>query len=123
MPSIYKSGAFIQQCFAVHPRCLDFKSVQLPDRLVMKCSSCKMTHHLALRSIAMRSSALADSPDISAESPAQVAADVLAECLAAHGPSVTIRAMDVIQEIVGLRCLDCRRLFDLDVTAFESHQL
>jgi hypothetical protein len=123
MPSIYKSGAFIQQCFAVHPRCLDFKSAHLPDRLVVKCTSCKMHHHLALRSIAMRSSAPADSLDISVQHAARAAADLLAECLAAHGPSVTIRAMDVIQEIVGLRCRDCRRLFDLDVTAFESHQL
>ncbi len=123
MPSIYKSGAFIQQCFAVHPRCLDFKSVHLPDRLVMTCTSCKMHHHLALRSIAARSSALADSPDVSVEPAARAAADLLAECLAAHGTSVTIRAMDVIQDVIGLRCRDCRRLFDLDITAFESHQL
>lgn len=123
MPSIYKSGAFIQQCFAVHPRCLDFKLVQLPDRLVVKCTSCKMHHHLSLRSVATRSSALADSPDLSADPVNNAPSDLLAQCLALHANSVTIRAMDVIQEIVGLRCRDCRRLFDLDITAFESHQL
>ena len=123
MPSIYKSGAFIQQCFAVHPRCLDFKSVHLPDRLVMTCTSCKMQHHLALRSIAAKSSALADSPDLSPKSIERAAVDLLGECLKAHVHSVTIRAMDVIQDVVGLRCRDCRRLFDLDITSFESHQL
>jgi hypothetical protein len=123
MPSVYKSGAFIQQCFAVHPRCLDFKSAHLPDRVVLTCTSCKMHHHLALRSIATRSSALADSPDIAPGSVERAAADFLDECLKAHVRSVTIRAMDVIQDVVGLRCRDCRRLFDLDIASFESHQL
>ena len=123
MPSVYKSGAFIQQCFAVHPRCLDFKSVQLPGRLVMKCTSCNMHHHLALHAIVTRSSALADSPEVSGDPASQSPSELLAKCLTVHATSVTIREMDVVQDVVGLRCRECRRLFDLDITSFETHQL
>lgn len=123
MPPVFKSGAFIQQCFAVHPRCLDFKSVKLPDRLVLKCTSCKMHHHLALRTIIARSPALADPPEMPVDPPKEASAETLAHCLTAHATSVTIRAMDVVQDLVGLRCRECRRLFDLEITSFETHQL
>ena len=123
MPPVFKSGAFIQQCFAVHPRCLDFKSVKLPDRLVLKCTSCRMHHHLALRAIIARSSALADSSELPVDPAQSSSSEILAHCLTVHTTSVTIRAMDVVQDLVGLRCRECRRLFDLEITSFETHQL
>ena len=30
--------------------------------------------------------------------------------------------MDVVNESVGLRCAECRRSYDLEVSVFETHQ-
>ena len=48
------------------------------------------------------------------------ARELLESCLRAHPVSVTIRELDVIRDTVGLRCGECRRMFDLQVSAFES---
>ena len=58
------------------------------------------------------------------ESPSAVptARESLEDCLRAHPVSVTIRALDVIRDQVGLRCGECRRIFDLQVSVFESLQ-
>jgi len=58
------------------------------------------------------------------ESPKVVptARESLEDCLRAHPVSVTIRELDVIRDTVGLRCGECRRIFDMQVSAFESHQ-
>jgi hypothetical protein len=82
-----------------------------------------MHHHLALRAIIARSSALADSPEPPVDPPMEASAETLAHCLTVHATSVNIRAMDVVQDLVGLRCRECRRLFDLEITSFETHQL
>jgi hypothetical protein len=122
MGQVFKSGAFIQQCFAVHPLCLNLKSLHLPDHVVLRCTSCNMLHRLTLRALALRISAVhavEDEAKVHDERPADVH---LEECAASHPSALAVRAMDVVRETAGLRCGECRKLYELDVTIFETHQ-
>jgi hypothetical protein len=124
MSPVYHSGAFVQQCFAVHPLSLALKTLNLPGRVVLACGSCKMTHQLMLRGISTRASALAQSPEeVARQEGAPTVASTLGQCGSIHPTSLKIRAMDVVQEHVGLRCAECRCLFDLDVASFETRQV
>ncbi len=122
MTQVFKSGAFIQQCFAVHPLCLNLKSLHLPDSIVLKCTSCNMLHRLTLRALALRVSAVHAVEDAAKARERRSAAAHLEECAAAHPAALGVRAMDVVQETAGLRCGECRKLYELDVTTFETHQ-
>ncbi len=122
MAQVFKSGAFIQQCFAVHPLCLNLKSLHLPDSIVLKCTSCNMLHRLTLRALVLRVSAVRVVKD-EAKVRDERSADVhLEECSASHPAALGVRAMDVVRETAGLRCGECRKLYELDVTTFETHQ-
>ena len=48
--------------------------------------------------------------------------DLLAACVSPHGIALGIREMDVLNDWLGLRCAECRRLFDLDVATFETRE-
>ncbi len=122
MAQVYKSGAFIQQCFAVHPLCLNLKSLHLPDSIVLKCTSCNMLHRLTLRALVLRVSAVHAVDDKPAARDARLAGAHLEECAASHPAALGVRAMDVVRETAGLRCGECRKLYELDVTTFETHQ-
>ena len=50
------------------------------------------------------------------------AKELLTTCVQTHPEAVTIRELDVIRDNVGLRCDECRRMYDLQVSMFESHQ-
>ena len=123
MSPVYHSGAFVQQCFAVHPLSLALKRFDLPSRVVLACGSCNMTHQLMLRGVSARASALAQSPEeVARQEEAPAGAATLGHCGATHPTSLRIRAMDVIHDHVGLRCAECRRMFDLDVASFQTRQ-
>ncbi len=122
MTQVFKSGAFIQQCFAVHPLCLNLKSLHLPGSLVLKCTSCNMLHRLTLRALALRISAVHAVEDAAPAGTDRPAAAHLEDCAAAHPAALAVRAMDVVRETAGLRCGECRKLYELDVTTFETHQ-
>ncbi len=122
MAQVFKSGAFIQQCFAVHPLCLNLKSLHLPNGVVLKCTSCNMLHRLTLRSLALRVSAVHAVEDTAAADTDRPAAAHLEACAAEHPAALAVRAMDVVRETAGLRCGECRKLYELDVTTFETHQ-
>ncbi len=122
MAQVYKSGAFIQQCFAVHPLCLNLKSLHLPDTVVLRCTSCNMLHRLTLRAVVLRVSAVHAVEDAPETPEARPAAAHLEKCAAAHSAAIAVRAMDVVRETAGLRCGECRKLYELDVTTFETHQ-
>jgi hypothetical protein len=115
MADISRSGAFVQQCFAVHPLCLSLRRLDHDERLVVPCSSCKMVHYIAVRDMI--------SPPSAQTSPADRAAHRtrLVQCLERHPHSITIRAMDVMEDALGLRCAECRYLMDITVAAFETH--
>jgi len=122
MTQIYKSGAFIQQCFAVHPLCLTLKTLHLPNALVLRCTSCNMLHRLTLRALVVRVSAVRAVEDEAPAGKERSAAAHLEECAAAHPAALGVREMDVVRETAGLRCGECRKLYELDVTTFETHQ-
>ena len=120
MAQVIRSGAFLQQCWSVHPLCVTVKRMTEENVVVLLCSSCKSAHHLSIATItSMASSAqpVAGDADLRAEPPGE---DYLKACAAAHAASLTLREMDVFQDLVRLRCADCRRLYDLIVSAFET---
>jgi hypothetical protein len=120
MAPIFKSGAFIQQCFSVHPLCLSLHSFAGPDLLVFTCTSCSMTHRVTVRALRTRLPvALAPRATRGTE---ERGPECLTQCATAHPLALAIREMDVVQDWVGLRCAECRRLYDLDAASFETHQ-
>lgn len=116
MSQVFRSGAFAQQCFSVHPLSLAVKRVEAQERLVVSCRSCKMLHYLTFHSVGCRESAVAPQPTT------QGGADALVTCVSSHPAAVSIRELDVFRDAVVLRCADCRRLYDLSIASFETHQ-
>ncbi len=49
-------------------------------------------------------------------------ADQLRACAEQHGTALSVRAVDVVEEMIGLRCAECRRIYQLHVPAIETHQ-
>jgi hypothetical protein len=120
MAPLFKSGAFIQQCFSVHPLCLSLHSFAQPDLVVFTCTSCRMTHRVTVRALTTRLPvALASQAMTGTEERGR---ECLTQCAAAHPMALAIREMDVVRDWVGLRCAECRRLYDLDAAAFETQQ-
>jgi len=120
MAQIIRSGAFLQQCWSVHPLCVTVKRMTEENAVVLLCSSCKSAHHLSvatITSIASSAQSVAEEVALQDEPPGE---DYLRACAAAHAASLTLREMDVFQDLVRLRCADCRRLYDLTVSAFET---
>lgn len=113
MPTI-KSGAFVQQCFASHPLSLSFKTVTLPDRVVVTCTNCHMRHRFTVRELTVR-------PE-TANGPDRSATDELAQCGVNHPAELRVSGVDVVHDTVKLRCGECRRAYHLDVAAFETYQ-
>jgi RNase P subunit RPR2 len=113
MPT-FKSGAFVQQCFAAHPRSLSFKAVTLPDRVVVTCTSCDMRHRFLVRTLTTRAE-----EEGSAEREAK---DDLATCAAAHPADLRVSTVDVVVDCVRLRCGACSRTYRLTVSAFETYR-
>jgi hypothetical protein len=117
MGQVYKSGAFIQQCFAVHPLCLNLKKLDLPTRLILSCSSCNLIHAVAVRALTLRVSAI----QAVEEGHGRSASERLTDCAGAHLAAIGVRTMDVVRDEMGLRCAECRKLFDLEIGAVETH--
>jgi transcription elongation factor Elf1 len=118
MAPVYTSGAFLQQCFSVHPLCLSLKKLIAPQHLVLSCSSCQMSHRLTVRSLMTH----LPGQDQPMDSQGQPAFDHLTACMEAHRTALGISVMDVVREAAGIRCAECRRIYDLDVSKFETHQ-
>ncbi len=113
MPT-FKSGAFVQQCFAVHPLSLSFKALTPPDRVVVACTSCDMRHRFIVRTLTTR----ADEKG----SPEKEAKDDLARCVATHPTDLRVSTVDVVNDSVKLRCGACSRTYAITVSAFETYQ-
>ncbi|MGE3153876.1 MAG: hypothetical protein AB7G48_02915 [Nitrospiraceae bacterium] len=123
MAPIYQSGAFIQQCFAVHPLCLTVKRLEHGERLLLGCTSCHLTHRIGLRTVVARLSAVptesGEAPPVGSE---RTAAAALADCAAQHAPALSVRRLETVEDLMGLRCSECRRVYELHVQTFETHQ-
>ncbi len=122
MAQRFQSGAFVQQCFAVHPLCLSLKRIDEQGRLVVACTSCRMMHLMTAAQVVGRVAAVPLGGEVESPKAMPTARESLESCLGAHPVSVTIRELDVIRDTVGLRCGECRRMFDMQVSTFESLQ-
>lgn len=118
MTQIIRSGAFLQQCWSVHPLCLAVKRMGEDRAMVLTCSSCRSAHYLTIDLVVPKDPVGqgigAIGEDVSAET-------LLSACIATHRASLTLREMDVFQDIVVLRCAECRRHYGLHVSVFETH--
>jgi hypothetical protein len=122
MAQVFHSGAFVQQCFAVHPLCVTLKRFEDQNKLVFTCSSCRMAHRVTINQVIARVSIAMDAPNDPAQPARDEAVEVLDRCIVEHAGAVSIREMDVLQDAMGLRCAQCRRLFDLRIAACETRQ-
>ncbi len=124
MAQVIRSGAFLQQCWSVHPLCVMVKRIADERTVVLLCSSCRSAHHLHCGSVTVQASAMQSQP----EEPASAVADEaegltkLANCIIAHRPALSLREMDVFEDRVLIRCADCRYRYDLAVSQFEMRQ-
>lgn len=122
MAQVFRSGAFIQQCFAVHPLCVSLKRFENQNKLVFTCSSCRMAHHVTLNRVIARVSIVMDAPDDPIRATQEEPIVVLDRCIVEHAGAVTIRELDVLRDSMGLRCGQCRRVFDVQIASCESRQ-
>jgi hypothetical protein len=120
---IFRSGAFLQQCWAVHPLCITAKRMANGNKLILNCTSCRSVHQLTLSSVEVRASAVFDGPDSAGSHPtSEDAQGCLADCLSMHAAALSVREMDVFKDFALLRCAECRRHYALTVGSFETHQ-
>jgi hypothetical protein len=124
MAQVYRSGAFLQQCWSVHPLCVTVKRMTDDRTLILSCTSCRSVHHLALASVVAKTSVALSRPDEEGESLPRVEGGLvqLAGCLDVHASALSLREMDVFEDQALVRCAECRRHYALTVSAFETHQ-
>ena len=120
MVQVIRSGAFLQQCWSVHPLCVTVRRMTDERAVVLSCSSCKSAHYLTVAAVSSKEPLAprrAEKNGLKDEQPGEA---LLKTCVSAHSPSLTLREMDVFQNLVRLRCADCRRQYELTVSAFET---
>jgi hypothetical protein len=124
MGQVFRSGAFLQQCWSVHPLCVSIRRITPDNQLALACTSCRFAHYLRLGSVVVRSSAgsAETKPSMQDTAGSPQAHDRLAGCLEAHAPALSLREMDVFNDLAIIRCAECRRLYAVTVTDFETHQ-
>jgi hypothetical protein len=118
MSPVYTSGAFLQQCFSVHPLCLSLKKHVPPDHLILSCSSCHSSHRLTVHTLVTH----LPGQDQPMGHEGQPAFDHLKACIEAHRTALAMSAIDVVRDAADIRCAECRRVYRADVAKFETHQ-
>lgn len=124
MGQVFRSGAFLQQCWSVHPLCVGVRRITAENQLALACTSCRFAHYIGLGSVVLGAANASDQPEQSGEASETLsdARDRLASCLDAHAAALSLREMDVFEDLVILRCAECRRQYTVVVIAFETHQ-
>ncbi|MDF0668593.1 MAG: hypothetical protein P0119_21295 [Nitrospira sp.] len=120
MAQVIRSGAFLQQCWSVHPLCVTIKRMTDERTVVLSCSSCKSTHYLSVATVTAKASSAQQTADEAVLRDQPPGEEFLKACISTHQASLTLREMDVFQDLVLLRCADCRRQYELTVSAFET---
>lgn len=112
--SVYKSGAFLQQCFSVHPLSLNLKLVSPPEIIGVVCTNCRMRHRMTLHQF----------PAQPTEKTEIVNNDVLLlqGCFHGHSEDIRISSVHVEHHAVEFKCRPCRRTYLVDVALFETYQ-
>lgn len=121
MAEAIRGGAFLQQCWSVHPLCLTVKRVEPERVVVLTCSSCRMVHRVTTDAITRQASA-AESALSETRSAEQDALAALKTCMGTHMSALSVREMDVFQDALWVRCAECRAQYDLTVSQFETQQ-
>ena len=111
---VFKSGAFLQQCFSVHPLTLNLKLVTPPDLVGIFCTNCRMKHRLTVRQVMLQKLEKAKMNDEGMLS--------LQHCSQVHPEDVRIALVDVVNNSVEFRCRPCRRTYLLEISMIETHQ-
>jgi hypothetical protein len=112
--SVYKSGAFLQQCFSVHPLSLDLKLVVPPEIVGVVCTNCRMRHRLTLHQVTLPSTEKNESVNNELV--------LIQGCFHGHPEDIRISSVHVEHHAVEFRCRSCRRTYVLDVALFETRQ-
>ena len=120
MAQVIRSGAFLQQCWSVHPLCVAVKRMTDENALVLICSSCKSAHHLTVAAVTSKASSAQQMAGEGALRDEPSGEECLKACVSTHHASLSLREMDVFQDLVRLRCADCRRQYELTASAFET---
>lgn len=123
MGQVFRSGAFLQQCWSVHPLCLGVRRMTAENQLALACTSCRFAHYVTLGSVVLGSGASGEPAQAAdrSETPSDPRTR-LVHCLEVHPAALSLREMDVFEDLVVIRCAECRRQYALAVTAFETHQ-
>jgi hypothetical protein len=124
MAQVFRSGAFLQQCWSVHPLCVSVRRITAENQLAFACTSCRFAHYVTIGSIVHGPSASEGGPQTyrnADEDRADVRAH-LARCIDAHSTALSLREMDVFKDLAVIRCAECRRHYAVTVTGFETHQ-
>ena len=114
MGNVFQSGAFLQQCFSVHPLSLSFKLFTLPDTIGIFCINCKSRHRLTVGTITR---IIGD-----AEWSEEGASAKLGSCVNHHQEALHVTEVSVDRDIVQFRCRECRAGFQATVSLFETYQ-
>ena len=120
MAQVIRSGAFLQQCWSVHPLCVTVRRMTDERAVVLSCSSCKSAHYLTVAAVSAKEALAPRRAEENELKDEQHGEALLKACVSTHSPSLTLREMDVFQDLVRLRCADCRRQYELTVSAFET---
>jgi len=122
MTQIIRSGAFLQQCWSIHPLCVTVKRITNDRTLVLLCSSCRFAHHLSLGVVALKEAIVQGPSGERRAGGGDQGESLLGRCVEGHHTAITLSEMDVFQDSVLLRCAECRRQYELTVSTFETHQ-
>jgi len=112
--SVFKTGAFLQQCFSVHPLTLNLKLVTPPELVGIVCTNCRMKHRLTIRQVVASELEKAGMDDKGILS--------FHNCSQMHPEDVRISMVDVVKDSVEFRCRPCRRTYLFDIRMFETQQ-
>ena len=111
---IFQTGAFLQQCFAVHPLSLSFKMVTLPDKVGILCTNCNMRHRLTATTLhTHRKEETLSDRDGSLQ---------LKQCAESHSEDMRVSGVNVERDAVEIRCRKCQRSYQITVARFETYQ-
>ena len=121
MAEVFRSGAFLQQCWSVHPLCVSLRRITAENQLALACTSCRFAHYVSIGSIVHGPPSASEEVPRTFEDTADVRAR-LASCIEAHPTALSLREMDVFEDLAVIRCAECRRHYALTVTTFETHQ-
>jgi len=124
MGQVFHSGAFLQQCWSVHPLCLSVRRITADNQLALACTSCRFAHYVTIGSIVLGPATASEESIRSMNAPGALPGPqaLLVNCIDAHPAALSLRQMDVFEDLAVIRCAECRRHYTVATTAFETHQ-